>query len=126
MKTITLSDYCTHTIVAVEQNGTTTRKVYMYAFMCVELFHVELYSVSLKVNKTHSGHIKTTQGCLMKPVSMVGVSLSLQDIQLLGHYGWASGWGALEPGSRLRPKTLQVNNLEIIITFNTVHIREFD
>ncbi len=27
---------------------------------------------------------------------------------LLGHYGWASGWGALEPGSRLRPKTLQV------------------
>ena len=27
---------------------------------------------------------------------------------LLGHYGWATGWGALEPGSRLRPKTLQV------------------
>ena len=34
-----------------------------------------------------------------------------QDMHLMGHYGWASGWGALEPGSRLRPKTLQVENL---------------
>ena len=33
-----------------------------------------------------------------------------QDMHLMGHYGWASGWGALEPGSRLRPKTLQVEN----------------
>ena len=33
-----------------------------------------------------------------------------QDMHLMGHYGWASGWGALEPGSRLRPKTLQVTH----------------
>ena len=26
-----------------------------------------------------------------------------------GIHGWASGWGALQPGSRLRPKTLQVS-----------------
>ena len=35
----------------------------------------------------------------------------VQDMHLLGHYGWASGWGALEPGSRLRPKTLQVGKI---------------
>ena len=32
----------------------------------------------------------------------------------MGHYGWASGWGALEPGSRLRPKTLQVVDVPMI------------
>ena len=37
-----------------------------------------------------------------------------QDTHLLGHYGWASGWGALEPGSRLRPKTLQVVDVPMI------------
>ena len=31
-------------------------------------------------------------------------------MHLMGHYGWAAGWGALEPGSRLRPKTLQVKS----------------
>ena len=35
----------------------------------------------------------------------------VKDMHLLGHYGWATGWGALEPGSRLRPKTLQVRIL---------------
>ena len=37
----------------------------------------------------------------------------LQDMHLMGHYGWAAGWGALEPGSRLRPKTLQVKSVII-------------
>ncbi len=36
-------------------------------------------------------------------------------MHLVGHYGWASGWGALEPGSRIRPKTLQVGILPVIL-----------
>jgi secreted trypsin-like serine protease len=35
-------------------------------------------------------------------------------MHLMGHYGWAAGWGALEPGSRLRPKTLQVVDVPMI------------
>ena len=30
-------------------------------------------------------------------------------MDMRGIHGWASGWGALQPGSRLRPKTLQVS-----------------
>lgn len=29
-------------------------------------------------------------------------------MNMYGVHGWAAGWGALQPGSRLRPKTLQV------------------
>ena len=29
-------------------------------------------------------------------------------VDMEGHHGLATGWGALKPGSRLRPKTLQV------------------
>ncbi|XP_050531487.1 serine protease 42-like isoform X8 [Daktulosphaira vitifoliae] len=32
----------------------------------------------------------------------------------LGQYGWAAGWGALQAGSRLRPKTLQAVDVPII------------
>ncbi|KAB7507291.1 Serine proteinase stubble [Armadillidium nasatum] len=32
----------------------------------------------------------------------------------LGFYGWAAGWGALESGSRLRPKTLQVVDVPVV------------
>ncbi|XP_050737899.1 uncharacterized protein LOC127009157 [Eriocheir sinensis] len=32
----------------------------------------------------------------------------------LGSYGWAAGWGALQSGSRLRPKTLQVVDVPIL------------
>ena len=38
------------------------------------------------------------------------ICLPPKDMHLMGHYGWAAGWGALEPGSRLRPKTLQVKS----------------
>ncbi|XP_023337896.1 serine proteinase stubble isoform X2 [Eurytemora carolleeae] len=42
------------------------------------------------------------------------ICLPPKNMPLLGHYGWASGWGALEPGSRLRPKTLQVVDVPMI------------
>jgi len=42
------------------------------------------------------------------------ICLPPKDMHLMGHYGWASGWGALEPGSRLRPKTLQVVDVPMI------------
>lgn len=32
----------------------------------------------------------------------------------LGKFGWAAGWGALNPGSRLRPKTLQAVDVPVI------------
>ncbi|XP_046735036.1 serine proteinase stubble-like [Diprion similis] len=32
----------------------------------------------------------------------------------LGQYGWAAGWGALQAGSRLRPKTLQAVDVPVI------------
>lgn len=32
----------------------------------------------------------------------------------LGETGWVAGWGALQPGSRLRPKTLQVVDVPVI------------
>lgn len=32
----------------------------------------------------------------------------------LGRIGWAAGWGALQPGSRLRPKTLQAVDVPVI------------
>ncbi|XP_021962859.1 prostasin isoform X2 [Folsomia candida] len=31
-----------------------------------------------------------------------------------GQYGWVTGWGALEPGSRLRPKTLQAVDVPVL------------
>jgi len=42
------------------------------------------------------------------------ICLPPKDMHLVGHYGWASGWGALEPGSRIRPKTLQVVDVPMI------------
>merc|ERR1719244_1618542 len=42
------------------------------------------------------------------------ICLPPKDMTLLGHYGWASGWGALEAGSRLRPKTLQAVDVPMI------------
>jgi transmembrane protease serine 6 len=32
----------------------------------------------------------------------------------LGQFGWAAGWGALSPGSRLRPKTLQAVDVPVL------------
>lgn len=32
----------------------------------------------------------------------------------MGQYGWAAGWGALSPGSRLRPKTLQAVDVPVL------------
>lgn len=36
------------------------------------------------------------------------ICLPPKEMSMHGLHGWAAGWGALEPGSRLRPKTLQV------------------
>ena len=38
------------------------------------------------------------------------ICLPPKDMDMEGHHGLATGWGALKPGSRLRPKTLQVSN----------------
>ena len=36
------------------------------------------------------------------------ICLPPKDMSMNGMHGWATGWGALKPGSSLRPKTLQV------------------
>ena len=36
------------------------------------------------------------------------ICLPPKDMEMHGMHGWATGWGALKPGSSLRPKTLQV------------------
>jgi hypothetical protein len=37
------------------------------------------------------------------------ICLPPKDMEMHGMHGWATGWGALKPGSSLRPKTLQVS-----------------
>ena len=37
------------------------------------------------------------------------ICLPPKDMSMQSLHGWAAGWGALQPGSRLRPKTLQVS-----------------
>ena len=37
-----------------------------------------------------------------------------KSMDMHGLNGWASGWGALQPGSRLRPKTLQVSIVNLV------------
>ena len=43
------------------------------------------------------------------------ICLPPKDMSMQSLHGWAAGWGALQPGSRLRPKTLQVS-LEVVQT----------
>ena len=45
------------------------------------------------------------------------ICLPPKDMDMEGHHGLATGWGALKPGSRLRPKTLQVIISEHRITY---------
>lgn len=42
------------------------------------------------------------------------ICLPPKDMDMEGHHGLATGWGALKPGSRLRPKTLQVVDVPLI------------
>ncbi|BES96002.1 serine protease [Nesidiocoris tenuis] len=42
------------------------------------------------------------------------ICLPNKNEDFLGQYGWAAGWGALQPGSRLRPKTLQAVDVPVI------------
>ncbi len=43
------------------------------------------------------------------------ICLPPKDMTMGGIHGWAAGWGALEPGSRLRPKTLQVREIRTLL-----------
>ncbi|KAK3930135.1 Serine proteinase stubble [Frankliniella fusca] len=42
------------------------------------------------------------------------ICLPQKGADFLGQYGWAAGWGALQAGSRLRPKTLQAVDVPVI------------
>ncbi|XP_052864370.1 uncharacterized protein LOC128270980 [Anopheles cruzii] len=42
------------------------------------------------------------------------ICLPEKNEDFLGKFGWAAGWGALNPGSRLRPKTLQAVDVPVL------------
>ncbi|XP_037902413.1 uncharacterized protein LOC119646134 isoform X2 [Hermetia illucens] len=42
------------------------------------------------------------------------ICLPEKNEDFLGKFGWAAGWGALNPGSRLRPKTLQAVDVPVV------------
>lgn len=42
------------------------------------------------------------------------ICLPEKNEDFLGKFGWSAGWGALNPGSRLRPKTLQAVDVPVI------------
>lgn len=42
------------------------------------------------------------------------ICLPEKNEDFLGKFGYAAGWGALNPGSRLRPKTLQSVDVPVI------------
>ncbi|XP_065339801.1 coagulation factor X-like isoform X2 [Cloeon dipterum] len=42
------------------------------------------------------------------------ICLPEKNEDFLGQFGWAAGWGALQAGSRLRPKTLQAVDVPVI------------
>lgn len=46
--------------------------------------------------------------------SLAPICLPEKNEDFLGKFGWAAGWGALNPGSRLRPKTLQAVDVPVI------------
>lgn len=47
-------------------------------------------------------------------VLLAPICLPEKSEDFLGKFGWAAGWGALNPGSRLRPKTLQAVDVPVI------------
>lgn len=47
-------------------------------------------------------------------VCVAPICLPEKNEDFLGKFGWAAGWGALNPGSRLRPKTLQAVDVPVI------------
>lgn len=47
-------------------------------------------------------------------LSLAPICLPEKNEDFLGKFGWAAGWGALNPGSRLRPKTLQAVDVPVI------------
>lgn len=50
----------------------------------------------------------------MRFVCLAPICLPEKNEDFLGKFGWAAGWGALNPGSRLRPKTLQAVDVPVI------------
>lgn len=51
---------------------------------------------------------------MMRSLIVAPICLPEKNEDFLGKFGWAAGWGALNPGSRLRPKTLQSVDVPVI------------
>jgi hypothetical protein len=59
------------------------------------------------------GHFRK-QSLILIIFSLAPICLPEKNEVFLGKFGWAAGWGALNPGSRLRPKTLQAVDVPVI------------
>lgn len=53
------------------------------------------------------------------------ICLPEKNEDFLGKFGWAAGWGALNPGSRLRPKTLQAVDVPVVENRHVYNIITF-
>lgn len=60
----------------------------------------------------HEQHLSHLINCIS--FSTAPICLPEKNEDFLGKFGWAAGWGALNPGSRLRPKTLQAVDVPVI------------
>lgn len=60
--------------------------------------------VSWQINKSSASCVHCT----------APICLPEKNEDFLGKFGWSAGWGALNPGSRLRPKTLQAVDVPVI------------
>lgn len=62
-----------------------------------------------KLSSSHSRRVLIKFYLIKAPIC-----LPEKNEDFLGKFGWAAGWGALNPGSRLRPKTLQAVDVPVI------------
>jgi hypothetical protein len=64
--------------------------------------------------KLRNRNEKPTQSNRICYLLLAPICLPEKNEVFLGKFGWAAGWGALNPGSRLRPKTLQAVDVPVI------------
>ncbi|TRY72997.1 hypothetical protein TCAL_01877, partial [Tigriopus californicus] len=81
--------------------GASTIKVHPYFKFTPQADRYDVAVVRLNRRVDLAPHIS--------PICLPPKELDMHDM-----HGWAAGWGALQPGSRLRPKTLQVVDVPMI------------
>ena len=84
-----------HRYVTGRTYGASAIKVHPYFKFTPQADRFDVAVVRLNRRVDFAPHIS--------PICLPPKNMAMDDM-----HGWAAGWGALQPGSRLRPKTLQV------------------